>query len=111
MNLQVTWETLLAIAGGVVLLLNAGKAIIQLFDPFKELKQKQEEQEHFLKNDKSRLDDLEEEVRGVHEALSVVGLALAEMINHELTGNDEAALKRHQQNLDEYFYQNNKKGR
>ena len=40
-NLHVTWETLLAIAGGVVLLMNAGKAIVQLFDPFKELKKKQ----------------------------------------------------------------------
>lgn len=105
MNLQVTWETLLAIAGGVVLLLNAGKAIVQLFDPFKELKQKQKEQEHYLKSDKERLDKLENEIEGVHEAVSVIGLALSEMINHELTGNDQDELKKQQQRLDEYFYQ------
>lgn len=104
-NLHVTWETLLAIAGGVVLLMNAGKAIVQLFDPFKELKKKQEEQEHFLKNDKERLDKLEDEIAEIHKSISVVGLALSEMINHELTGNDVAELKKRQKQLDEYFYE------
>lgn len=109
MNFQVTWETLLAIAGGVVLMLNAGKAVIQLFDPFKELKEKQEEQEHFLKNDKGRLDKIEEDMESIHDALSVLGLALSELINHELTGNDEDELKKQQDNLNEFFYKGAKK--
>lgn len=107
-NLHVTWETLLAIAGGVVLLMNAGKAIVQLFDPFKELKKKQEEQEHYLKNDKERLDKLEKDMDSLHEAISVVGRALSEMINHEVTGNDVKELEEQRKILDDYFYKGGK---
>lgn len=108
-NLQITWETLLAIAGGVVLLMNAAKMLVQLLDPFKELKAKQEEQEKFLDNDKKRLDKLESEIEEIHNSIAIVGLALSEMINHELTGNDVEELKKRQKQLDEYFYEGRRK--
>lgn len=104
MDIQVTWQTLLAVAGGFVLLAQAGRIIINMFNPIRELQKKQERQEGFLAADKERLDKLDKAIDRLDEALSLLGLAVSDLINHEITGNDSDRLKQTQKKLNEYFY-------
>lgn len=80
-NLGITWETILAVAGGFVLLLNAGKGVVNVFSPFKQLKERVEAQEKKLANDHLRLCREEEDTKMILRCLFVI-------LQHERTGNE-----------------------
>ena len=85
-NLSVTWETALAIFGGVAVIAGGVKVIANLFSPYKKLKAQTDEHDRKLEKDYQRLTDLEEENRAFARAL----LAL---LDHEITGNSVDKLK------------------
>ena len=47
---------------------------------------------------------IDKKIERQDKALAVIGLAVSEMINHQITGNDVGALKERQRELDEFFY-------
>lgn len=104
MDLQVTWETLLALAGGFVLLAQAVRIIINMFNPIQEIRRKQEKQEAFLASDKERLDKLDKAIERLDDALSMLGLAVGDLIDHEVTGNGDDKLMATRKKLNEFFY-------
>lgn len=104
MNLQITWETLLAIAGGFVLLAQATKIIINMFNPIKEIRNEIERQKILLHNDKEHLEKLDKAIDQLNDSLRILGLAVGDLITHEITGNDTEKLKSTQKKLNEYFY-------
>ena len=114
-NITVTFNTMLQLFGAIAVIGGGIKIIVSLFSPFRDLKTEMEKIMGFLAKDKERLDEgedrmdnLGERMDRIDEALSVLGLAVSEMINHQVTGNDAEELKKQQKKLNEYFY--NKKG-
>ena len=109
-NLGITWETLLVIAGGVIVLIDAYKRVISLANPIKDLKSRQYDIDEKLKNDKERIDKLDRDMSEIkayqEEGLAVIGLAVAELLNHTITGNDINALKARAEDLNNFFYSN-----
>lgn len=89
----------LALLGGIAVLVNGLKGIEWMLTPFTSTKTRLGEHEEMLKRDKQRLDDMEDEQTELHEQVTVIGLALAELINHIVTGNDTEKLKEQQENL------------
>lgn len=78
--------------------------------PITDLKARQYDIDEKLKNDKNRIDALEKEVSGIREyqekSSAVIGLAVAELMNHLITGNDVDKLKKREEDLNEFFYKN-----
>ena len=107
-NLSITWETILVIAGGLIVLIDAYKRLMEITKPTKDLKARQYDIDEKLKNDKNRIDALEKEVSGIREyqekSSAVIGLAVAELLNHLITGNDVGKLKEKEDKLNEFFY-------
>lgn len=52
-----------------------------------------------LRKDKQRLDDMEQWQDEMQEQVACIGLAMAELMNHIITGNDTDKLKEQQENL------------
>lgn len=107
-NLSITWETILVIAGGVIVLIDAYKRVISMTKPISDLKAKQYDIGEKIKNNESRISTLEREVSGIREyqekSSAVIGLAVAELLNHLITGNDVEKLKEKEDKLNEFFY-------
>lgn len=104
MNIEVTWQTLTTIAAGLIILFQLGKWIISFGNPFVELKRRIDKHDTFLQRDKDHLEKVDQSIQQIDEGLSVVGLAVAEMISHEISGNDVSKLKRQKEKLETYFY-------
>lgn len=104
MNIEVTWQTVTTIAAGLIILFQLGKWIISFGNPFVELKTRIDKHDTFLQRDKTRLDRVDKNIQQIDEGLSVLGLAIAEMISHEISGNDVKKLKEQQEKITTYFY-------
>lgn len=104
MDLNVTWQTIITIAGGLIVLFQLGKWVISLGNPFIELKRRIDKHDDFLDKDKQRLDRVDKSIQQIDEGLGVVGLAIAEMISHEISGNDVSKLRQQQEKVTTYFY-------
>ena len=89
----------LALLGGIAVLVNGLKGIEWMLTPFTSTKTRLGEHEEMLKRDKQRLDDMEQGQTELQEQVAVIGLAMAELFNHLLTGNDADKLKEQQENL------------
>ena len=108
---QVTFDDVLELFGIIAVIGGGMKYLVSLLDPFKRLKSEVGTIKDFLKNDKQRLDEgdarmkaIDDKIERQDKALAVIGLAVSEMINHQITGNDVDALKKRQNELDEFFY-------
>lgn len=104
MNIAVTWQTVTTIAAGLIILFQLGKWIISLGNPFITLKKRIDRHDDFLAKDKDRLDNVDRSIQQIDEGLSVVGLAIAEMMSHEISGNDIGKLKQQKEKVETYFY-------
>ena len=101
---------------GMIAIIGGGmKYLVSLLDPFRKLKSEVGAIKDYLTKDKQRLDEGDEKMKAIDKkiekqdkALAVIGLAVSEMINHQITGNDVDALKKRQSELDEFFYNNGK---
>lgn len=104
MNLGVTWNTILQISAGLIVLFQVGKWLISFGNPFVELKNRVDKHDEFFSKDKEHLDKVDKSIQQIDEGLGVLGLALAEMISHEISGNDIEKLKQQQEKITTYFY-------
>ena len=112
---EISINDLLQLFGMIAIIGGGMKYLVSLLDPFRKLKAEVGAIKDYLTKDKQRLDEGDEKVKAIDKkierqdkALAVIGLAVSEMINHQITGNDVSALKERQRELDEFFYGNGK---
>lgn len=107
-DLGVTWQTLLAIAGGLIVLIDLFKKFKSIGQPITDLKEGQKQINDKLAIDKARLDNLERALSRMVEyqeqSSATIGLAVAELLNHTITGNDIEKLKQRADELNSFFY-------
>lgn len=89
----------LALLGGIAVLANGLKGVGFILSPVANIKERLREQEEMISSDERRLDKVEKEQGELHEQVAVIGLAIAELFNHILTGNDTDKLKEQQDKL------------
>lgn len=89
----------LALLGGIAVLANGLKGVGFILSPIANIKERLKEQEEMISSDNRRLDEVEKEQGELHEQVAVIGLAIAELFNHILTGNDTDKLKEQQDKL------------
>ena len=95
-KITITWEIILAIAGGIVVLYNAFKAILSAITPFKKMKDKIDKHDELLDNDNKRLFSIERS----NQMLCKSMLAL---LDHEITGNSVDKLKNVKSEMQNYL--------
>ena len=107
-DLGVTWQTLLAIAGGLIVLIDLFKKFKSIGQPITDLKEGQKQINDKLATDRARLDNLERALSRMVEyqeqSSATIGLAVAELLNHTITGNDIEKLKQKEDELNSFFY-------
>jgi predicted amino acid dehydrogenase len=86
-DLQVTWETLLAVCGGIAVVAGGVRVVARLFSPFRALRTQVGRHTEMLERDNRRIDREEESTR-------VIMRAMFALLNHEITGNSVDELKR-----------------
>lgn len=104
-SLQITWDTLLKIGAGLIVLFEFGKWIVSFGNPIVELKKRVDAHDRLFANDKSHLDKVDKGIARIDEGVSILGRALSEMMKHEITGNDIQALREQQRRVNDYFYE------
>lgn len=107
-DLGVTWQTLLAIAGGLIVLIDLFRKFKSIGQPITDIKEGQKQINDKLATDKARLDNLEKALSKMVEyqeqSSATIGLAVAELLNHTITGNDIEKLKQKEDELNSFFY-------
>lgn len=107
-DLGVTWQTLLAIAGGLIVLIDLFRKFKSIGQPITDIKEGQKQINDKLVTDKARLDNLERALSKMVEyqeqSSATIGLAVAELLNHTITGNDIEKLKQREDELNSFFY-------
>ena len=104
MDINTTWDTLLKIAAGLIVLFEFGKWIISFGNPIVELRKRVEVLENYLNNDKDHFTKIDQAIKEIDDGVVVLGKAINEMLKHEITGNDIDELKKHQRRVNDYFY-------
>lgn len=84
------------------------KWVISFGNPIVELKKRVDAHDKLFANDKAHLEKIDKGVSQIDEGMSVMGQALAEMMKHEITGNDIEALKGQQKRVNDYFFNRGK---
>lgn len=87
---------LLALAGGINLLTTTYERIQSMRKPSIELKKQVEDHEGYLKNDRERLDELE-------QSLQILQRSMLAIINHDITGNGIVELKAMRDEIQNYL--------
>lgn len=110
-NVTITFNTILQLFGAIAVVGGGVKIIISMFNPFKELKAEVERLkgkasgiDGRLKDGDNKMHELDAKIDRLDEGMSIIGLAMCEMINHTVTGNDVDELKEQQKKLNEFFY-------
>ena len=94
--MTVTWELILAIAGGIVVLVNALKAISNFISPVTNLKKQVEKHDDLLDNDHKRLTSIE-------QTNKMICKSLVALLDHEITGNGIEKLKTTKAEMQNYL--------
>lgn len=104
MNIGVTWHTILEISAGLIVLFQCGKWLISLGNPIVKLRERLDAHDTFLAKDKERLDKADKSIQEIDEGIGVLGLAIAQMMSHEINGNDIQKLREQKEKVETYFY-------
>lgn len=103
-DLTITWKTLLEIGAGLIIFFQVGKWLINFGNPIVKLKERVDDHDKFFANDKAHLDKVDKSIQQIDEGLGVLGLAIAELMNHEISGNDVQKLREQKDKVETYFY-------
>lgn len=102
-ELTITWDTILAFFGAVAIIGGGLKVLAQLLNPFKELKARLGKHDQLLDNDNKRLKAQEEMQAEIRAEMKLQGMALMEIMNHMISGNDVEKLKKRYQEMVEHY--------
>ncbi len=114
MVVTLSWASISAVAGVIVVIGSAWKVIIEarkaLNKPYQELLDKFEHYDKCLASDKERLDSMEEMIKKLsanNEVLSkdneIELMALRDIINHLRTDNNTGAMQEIEDDIDEHL--------
>lgn len=106
---SITVDTIIEVVAGAIVLFQFGKWLVSFANPIVELRKRVDKHDSFFASDKEKIDEITERIDHLDEGLAVVGLALAEIINHTVTGNDIAELKDQQNELTKFFFTKERK--
>ena len=96
MILTITWELILGIAGGIVVIVNALKAIGKFISPVTSIRKKVEKHDELLDNDHKRLTSIE-------QTNKMICKSLVALLDHEITGNGIEKLKTTKTEMQNYL--------
>lgn len=98
--MTITWELILGVAGGIVVLVNAIKAIGNCISPVTDIKKKVEKHDELLDNDHKRLTSIE-------QTNKMICKSLVALLDHEITGNGIEKLKTTKTEMQNYLIEKN----
>lgn len=98
--MTITWELILGVAGGIVVLVNAIKAIGNFISPVTDIKKKVEKHDELLDNDHKRLTSIE-------QTNKMICKSLVALLDHEITGNGIEKLKTTKTEMQNYLIEKN----
>lgn len=93
------WETMAAVAGGIVLLGNVGAVIYKWISPALRLKERVEELERKSENDYKVLSEVKEALENNKKVNRMQLLTMAQMLNHDIDGNEIEKIKETRDNV------------
>lgn len=99
MDYGMALENFLKLCGILGIVAGSVKALVYFSTPYRSITRKLRRHSEFFANDKRALDDLEKKVYYEKECINAIGMAISELINHEITGNDVEELKTRQREL------------
>lgn len=105
MNINLAFDGFLQLCGVLGIIAAGFKAITYFFTPYTKISKKIKRHDELFANDKRTLEELELQVHYEKECINAIGLAIAELINHEVTGNDVNELKDRQRELSKVLLQ------
>ena len=88
----------------MIVIFQFGKWLVSFANPIVDLRKRLDKHDTFFANDKEKIEGLTETVNHTDEGLAIVGMALAELINHTVTGNDIDELKKQQKEITRFFF-------
>lgn len=101
---SITIEQIIEFVAGAIILFQFGKWLVSFANPIVEIRKRVDKHDEFFANDKEKIDELTDKIDHLDDGLSVLGMALAELINHTVTGNDIDELKKQQKEITNFFY-------
>lgn len=101
---QITLSHILEVIAVLVIIFEFGKWLISFGNPIVELKKRVDKHDGLFANDKERLDRMDKQLEKIGDGMEVQGKALAELLNHTITGNDWDALKKKYQELIDFYF-------
>lgn len=105
MDYGMALESFLKLCGILGIVAGSVKAIVYFTTPYRSITRKLKRHSEFFANDKRALEDLEKKVYYEKECINAIGMAISELINHEITGNDVEELKARQRELNSVLLQ------
>lgn len=114
MVVTLSWATISAVAGFIVLIGSAWKVIIEarkaFNKPYQDLLDKFEHYDKCFARDKERLDDMEEMIKKLSDNNEILSkdneielMALRDIINHLRTDNNTGAMQEIEDDIDEHL--------
>ena len=114
MVVTLSWASVSAVAGVIVVIGSAWKVIIEarraLNKPYQDLLDKFEHYDKCFTNDKARLDDMEEIIKKLSDNNEILSkdneielMALRDIINQLRTDNNTGAMQEIEDNIDEHL--------
>lgn len=94
--MQLSWESVLVIASGLVVLSNAFKAVAHFLDPFTKVKDKLKKHDEQLLNDHARIEMIQQTSNLMCKSMMV-------LLEHEITGNSVEKLKGVKKEIQEFL--------
>lgn len=102
-NVSITAQTILAFFGGITVIAGGTSAIFKLFNPVKKLKEQVHQHEQKLAKDFERMNEIDATLCDIEEYNKVICKSLLVLLNHEITGNDVANLKKQRDGLEQFL--------
>lgn len=99
MDFNIIFKSFLELCGVLGIIAGTVRAIAYFATPYKKITDKIKRHDELFANDKRVLDGLKIQVHYEKECINAIGMAIAELINHEITGNDIEELKSRQRDL------------
>lgn len=97
--MDITWELIAGVAGGMVLLFTAGEKIYHLFKPAANWKKKVDGMQAEINELRSFTDRDYAALEHIDEILKGIGKGQITMINHMIDGNNVEAMKKTRDDL------------
>ena len=105
-DLFITGQTLLAICGGITIIVAALTSLTKMFSPFKELQKQVEQHSISLQKGNEKFEKITKAIEQQNATQREICKSLIVIMNHEITGNSVDKLKAQQEELQTFLINN-----